>query len=81
MCEAMRILMQDEIVDEVREAHKEGRKEGHREGLAQGEIKKARETALVLAKRGVPAPDIAEIVEVSLKLVQEWLAGSVGLAK
>lgn len=81
MCEAMRILMQDEIADEVREAHKEGRKEGHREGLAQGEIKKARETALVLAKRGVPAPDIAEIVEVSLKLVQEWLAGSVGLAK
>lgn len=61
MCEAMRRLMQDEIADEVKEAKMEEKKE----------------TALTLAGMGMPAEKIAEVVKVSLKMVQEWLSGSV----
>ncbi len=73
MCEAMRRLMQDEIADEVREAQ--------RDGMAQGEMKAKKETALTLAGMGMPAEKIAEAVKVSLKMVQEWLAGGVSLAR
>lgn len=65
MCEAMRRLMQDEIADEVREAEMNGKKE----------------MALSLAGMGMPAEKIAEAAKVSLKVVQEWLAGSMSLAK
>ena len=65
MCEAMRRLMQDEIADEVREAQRDG------------EMKKAKETAITLASMGMPAEKIAEAVKVSLKMVEEWIAGSV----
>ena len=65
MCEAMRRLMQDEIADEVREAQRDG------------EMKKAKETAITLAGMGMPAEKIAEAVKVSLKMVEEWIAGSV----
>ena len=61
MCEAMRRLMQDEIADEVKEAKMEEKKE----------------TALTLAGMGMRAEKIAEVVKVSLKMVQEWLSGSV----
>lgn len=44
-------------------------------------MKKAKETALTLAERGMTASDIADIVKVSLKIVQEWLSGNVNLAK
>ena len=73
MCEAMRRLMQDEIADEVREAQREGQREG--------EMKAKRETALTLASMGMPAEKIAEAVKVSLKMVQEWIAGGVSLAR
>ena len=58
-----------------------GRVQGIAEGLAAGEMKKAKETALTLAERGMTASDIADIVKVSLKIVQEWLSGNVNLAK
>ena len=73
MCEAMRRLMQDEIADEVREAQREGQREG--------EMKAKRETALTLASMGMPAEKIAEAVKVSLKMVQEWIAGGDSLAR
>ena len=44
-------------------------------------MKAKRETALTLAERGMTATDIADIVKVSLKIVQEWLSGNVSLAK
>ena len=69
MCEAMRRLMRDEIADEVREAQREAKME------------EKKETALTLAGMGMPAEKIAEVVKVSLKMVQEWLAGNVSLAK
>ena len=51
------------------------------EGLAAGEMKKAKETAIELAGRGMTVLDIADIVKVSVNLVQEWLSGSRSLAK
>ena len=58
-----------------------GRVQGIAEGLAAGEMKAKRETALTLAERGMTASDIADIVKVSLKIVQEWIAGGVSLAR
>ena len=73
MCREM-----DEIYNEGAER---GRVQGIAEGLAAGEMKKAKETALTLAERGMAVSDIADIVKVSVKLVQEWLSGSMSLAK
>ena len=38
-------------------------------------------TRLTLAEKGMSAADIADIVKVSVKLVQEWLSGNMSLAK
>ena len=73
MCEAMRRLMQDEIADEVREAEIRAQRNG--------EMKAKQETALTLASMGMPAEKIAEAVKVSLKIVQEWIAGGMSLAR
>ena len=73
MCREM-----DEIYNEGAER---GRAQGIVEGIAAGEMKKAKETALTLAERGMAVSDIADIVKVSVKLVQEWLSGSMSLAK
>ena len=66
MCREM-----DEIYNEGAER---GRAQGIVEGIAAGEMKKAKETALTLAERGMAVSDIADIVKVSVKLVQEWLS-------
>ena len=63
------------------EGEKQGRAQGVAEGLAAGEMKKAKETAIELAGRGMTVLDIADIVKVSVNLVQEWLSGSRSLAK
>ena len=44
-------------------------------------MKKGKETALALTEKGMPAADIADIVKISVKLVQEWLFGNISLAK
>lgn len=77
MCREM-----DKIYNEGAKLGEErGRVQGLAEGLAAGEMKKARETALTLANRGMAVSEIADIVKVSVKLIQEWLSGSVGLVK
>lgn len=73
MCREM-----DEIYNE---GAKKGKTEGLAEGMAAGEMKKAREMALSLAGMGIPVERIAEAAKVSVKLVQEWLSGSVSLVK
>ena len=77
MCREM-----DEIYNEgAKRGEERGKVQGIAEGLAAGEMKSKKETAITLAERGMPAADIADIVKVSAKLVQEWLSGSMGLAK
>lgn len=69
MCEAMRTLMHDEIM------------EAQREGEKEGELKKAKDMALSLSKMGVEIDKIAEAAKVSVQLVQEWLSGTMNAAK
>ena len=69
-------------MDEIyNEGAKRGRNEGIAEGIEFGEMKKAKETAITLAERGMSVSDIADIVKVSVKLVQEWLSGNMKLEK
>ena len=75
----------DSMCREMDEIYNEGAKRGRDEGIAQGiefgEMKKAKETALALAEKGMSVADIADIVKVSVKLVQEWLSGNMSLVK
>ena len=73
MCREM-----DEIYNEGAER---GRVQGIAEGLAAGELKAKKEMALSLASMGVSVERIAEAAKVSVKLVQEWLSGSISLVK
>ena len=73
MCREM-----DEIYNEGEER---GRVQGIAEGLAAGELKAKKEMALSLASMGVSVERIAEAAKVSVKLVQEWLSGSISLVK
>ncbi len=66
---------------EMDEIYNEGEEHGRARGFAEGEMKKAKETALTLADRGMSASDIADIVKINVKLVQEWLSGDRSLAK
>ncbi len=63
------------------EGEEYGRAQGLAEGLSKGAMEKAKETALALADRGMSVSDIADIVKVNVKLVQEWLSGNRSLAK
>ena len=75
----------DSMCREMDEIYNEGEKRGWDKGIAQGiefgEMKKAKETALALAEKGMSVADIADIVKVSVKLVQEWLSGNMSLVK
>ena len=53
----------------------------YNEGAKCGAMEKAKETALILADRGMSVSDIADIVKVNVKLVQEWLSGNRSLVK
>ena len=62
------------------EGKRQGEAQGRSQGIAEGELKARKETALALAERGMTVTDIADIVKVSVRLVQEWLSGNIGLA-
>ncbi len=53
----------------------------YREGEAQGEMRKARETAYELADMGLPVEKIAKAVKVNLETVQKWLSGNMSVTK
>ena len=69
MCEAMKILMQDELT------------EAQRDGIAQGKMEQAKETAINMKKKGYSDNTIAELLEVGVNIVQQWVVGVVSLAK
>lgn len=50
-------------------------------GVAEGELKKARETALSLAEMGLPVDKIAEAVKISRDKVEEWMKESMSVVK
>ena len=55
--------------------------EAQRDGIAQGDMKKAKETAINMKKKGYSDNTIAELLEVGVNIVQQWVAGTVSLAK
>ena len=48
--------------------------EGVKEGEMLGEMKKAKRSALLLSQKGTALSDIAEVLEVGIDIVQEWLS-------
>lgn len=62
MCEAMKTLMRDEMM------------EAQREGEAIGEMKAKQETAFELYNRKTPVETIAEIIKVSPEIIKGWLS-------
>ena len=48
-------------------------------GIAEGELKKSKETALSLAEMGLPVDKIAEAVKISRDKVEEWMKESMSI--
>lgn len=61
------------LADYVASERWEGRKEGRAEGRTEGELAKAKKTAQKMFCRGNDLIDIAEILEVSIQQVEEWV--------
>ena len=51
----------------------EGRREGKKEGKTEGKLEQARKTAKNLQKLGLEVDAIAEMIEVEVELVRQWL--------
>ena len=60
----------------LKEGLEKGLERGRAEGRAEGRIENQKKTALNLSKMGMPAEKIAEIIDASVKLVQEWVSGN-----
>ena len=56
-----------------------GIKTGIEAGVVEGELKKAKETALSLAEMGFPVDKIAEAVKISRDKVEEWMKESMSI--
>ena len=56
-----------------------GIKTGIEAGVVEGELKKAKETALSLAEMGLPVDKIAEAVKISRDKVEEWMKESMSI--
>ena len=70
----------DHICREMDEIGEErGRIQEIAEGFAAGEMEAKKETAVTFAEKGMPVTDIADIVKVSVKTVQEWLSANMTL--
>ena len=69
---AARVHMLKETKEEV-EIMCEELQELYDEGVKEGEVLKAKRSALLLSKKGTALSDIAEVLEVGIDIVQEWL--------
>ena len=66
-----------EMCRDMEEIYNEGRENGFEEG----EQKKAKETVLALAEMKMPIEQIAQVVKVTIEVVQSWIAESMMPAK
>ena len=76
MCKEMDQIYQEGIL-KGREA---GMQAGMQAGMEVGEVKKAKETVILLLEMGLPIDKIAQAVNYSVQKVQEWIAESMNLA-
>lgn len=68
----------DNMCREMDQIYNEGMAEGIEKGIEQGEMKKAKETALSLTGMGLPVEKIAQAVKVSVEIVQRWITEGLG---
>ena len=68
MCEVSEKIYEEGII--------EGKKEGIIEGKKEGIIEGKKETALNMKKKGYSDAIIADILEVGINVIQQWIAGS-----
>ena len=73
MCKAISEMRMEERTEGIELGRQEGIELGKQEGIELGELKKAKETALNLYAIGMGAEKIAEVVNVRISLVKEWL--------
>lgn len=66
-----------EMCKDMEEIYSEGRESGFEEGAE----KKAKEMVQSFAKMGFPVQQIAEAVQVTVEVVQSWIAESITVAK
>ncbi len=76
MCEVSEEIFKEGVEEGRAEGREEGREEGRTEGREEGRVENQKKTALKLFKMGMPIEKIAEIIEASVKLVQEWVSGN-----
>ena len=70
----------EEEEQKLRKAEYEaGVEAGIEAGIAEGELKKARETALSLTEMGMPVDKIAEAVKINRDKVEEWMKESMSI--
>lgn len=67
------------MCNELEEIYSEGIENGERRGIEKGELKKAREATISLAKMGLPVDKIAQAVNVNIDTVQEWIEESLSV--
>ena len=67
------------MCNELEEIYSEGVESGERRGIEKGELKKAREATISLAKMGLPVDKIAQAVNVNIDTVQEWIEESLSV--
>ena len=89
MCEALRLLMQDEIEAELQKGLKQGieqgieqgMKQGMEQGIEKGRLQQARETAYELYDMGLSVDKIARAIKASIETVQGWFTEQSVLAR
>ena len=65
-----------EMCRDMEEIYNEGRENGFEVGEQSGAEKKAKETVLALAEMKMPIEQIAQVVKVTIEVVQNWIAES-----
>ena len=58
----------------IEEGIEQGRAQGLEQGIMEGEMRKSMETAQMLARRGMQAVEIAEILKTDAAKAKEWIA-------
>ena len=73
MCEVSEKIYNEGIIEGKKEGKKEGIIEGKKEGIIEGK----KETAFNMKNKGYSDATIADILDVGINVIQQWLSGSI----
>ena len=74
MCKEMEAYYHKVMKWGLEQGIEEGIEQGRAQGIMEGEMRKSMETAQMLARRGMQAVEIAEILKTDAAKVKEWIA-------